>query len=586
MESLVPTELPTPSLFLAGSATAVHLLSVYKPLLIIAFTLPYAWLISTVIDKDLRYFHLNVPAWTSACVGGLIAGLASALLIPLFWVGFPLMLVIYVATPYGYWKYRNPKVPEKFRFDLFAGKWAARLAARKTKKAFGEVTVSYADGKGNRQTPPGKESPLFEVHLATEQLLVPALPARASRVDLTPGTNGYVNAQFIDSLRYRKGNLPSELAIKVIDYLKGAAGLELKDRRKRLCAPLRMEVAGSKINLQITTWGSSAGQALRIDIEREKQLTVPFEKLGLLAPQSQLLAEALKDVRSGVVLVAAAPGQGLTALAYALLTRHDPYNSNIKTIERFVERRLEGIDHNIWDGADPNVDFATAMQSIVRRGPDIVLASDLTEPGVGKVLVNPNNAGTLFYVLTPSDSIEGALTTYIKAVGDAKLASAKLSVIVSQRLIRTLCTECRQPYQASPEQSKRLGGAAGKPLQLFRSSGKVQEKNQVIDCPACQGTGFIGVTGLVEVVRPDDRSRAMLDGGDVANAYQQMRRAFRSPTAQEVGLVKARGGETSLEEVARIFAPPKAATTAKPAPSTGAAAAPTTSKAPTPRKAT
>ena len=578
----MPTDFSTPPFFLAGSATAVHLLSVYKPLLIIAFTLPYAWLISTVIDKDLRYFHLNVSAWTAACVGGLVAGLASALLIPYFWVGFPLMIMIYLATPYGYWKYRNPKVPKQFRFDLFAGKWSAMLAARKTRKAFGEVTVSYADAKGNRQTPPGKDDPLFEVHLATEQLLIPALPARASRIELTPGTNGYVNAQFIDSLRYRKGNITTELAVKVIDYLKSAAGLEVKDRRKRLSAQMRMEVAGSKINLVLTTWGSIAGQALRIDIEREKQLSVPFEKLGLLAPQSQLLSEALKDVRSGVVLITTPPGQGLTTLAYSLLTRHDPYNSNIKTLERFVERRLEGIDHNVWESSDPNIDFATAMQSLVRRGPDIVLASDLGEPGVGKVLVNVNNAGTLFYVLTPSDSIEMAITAYLKAVGDQRLASAKLSVVVSQILIRTLCPECRQPYQASLEQSKKLGGAAGKTLQLFRSSGKVQEKNQVIDCSACQGTGFVGITGILEVVRPDDKSREILGIGDVRNACQQMRRAFRSPSAQEVALVKARAGETSLDEVARVFAPPKSAAPAKPA--TGAVAPPANQKTPAPRK--
>ena len=581
----MPTDLSSPPLFLAGTATAVHLLSVYQPLLLIAFTLPYAWLISTVIDKDLRYFHLNVPAWTSTCLAGLVAGLCAALVTPLFWVGFPLMIVIYLAVPYAYWKYRNPKVPAKFRFDLFAGKWAKMIAARKTQKAFGEVTVSYADGKGNRLTPPGKESPLFEVHLATEQLLVPALPARASRVELTPGTSGYVNVQYVDSMRYRRGNLTAELAVKVIDYLKTAAGLETKDRRKRLSAPIKMEVAGSKINLVLTTWGSSAGQVLRIDFEREKQLTVAPDKLGLLPAQLLLLADAVKDVRSGVVVVATAPGQGLTTLAYSLISRHDPYNSNIKTLERFVERRLEGIDHNVWDSADPNIDYATALQSIVRRGPDIVLASDLGEPGVGKVLVNPNNAGTLFYVLTPSESVEAALTAYFKAVGDSKIASAKIIAVVTQRQVRTLCSECRQPYQASPEQSKRLGGAAGKTLQLFRSSGKIQEKNQVIDCPACQGTGFIGVTGLLEVVRADERSREFLAGGDVANGTQQMRRAFRSPLAQEVALMKVRGGETSLEEIARIFAPPKTAATTKPA----AAASPATrpvSKEPPPRKTT
>ncbi len=566
----------------AQSPVAVHLLSVYKPFLIILFTLPYAWLISTVIDKDVRYFHLNVTAWTAACIGGLVLGLLFALAIPYFWVGFPLMIVVYAALPYGYWRYRNPKVPEKFRFDLFAGKWAAMADARKTKKAFGEVTVSYADGKGNRQTPPTKESPLFEVHMATEQLLVPALPARASRVELAPGSNGYSSVQFIDSLRYRRAAMTTELATKVIDYLKSAAGLELKDRRKRQSAPLRMEVAGSKINLSVTTWGSSAGQVLRIDFEREQQLTVAIDKGGLLPSQTQLLVDALKDARTGVVLVSSPPGQGLTTLGYSLISRHDPYNSNIKTIERFVERRLEGVDHNIWDGSDPNIDFATALQTIVRRGPDIVLASDLLEPGVGKVLVNPNNAGTLFYVLSPHDSVDGVVSAYLKAVGDSKLASSKLMAVVSQRIVRTLCTECRQPYQASPEQSKKLGAPAGKTLQLFRSGGKVQDKNQVVDCPACGGTGFRGVTGVLEVVRADDRGRDLLGGGDVGGAVQYMRRTFRTPSSQEAALMKARSGETSLEEIARVFAPPKPAAAAKPAQVAGTSQpkAPPTSPAP------
>ncbi|MSR27984.1 MAG: hypothetical protein EXS03_00190 [Phycisphaerales bacterium] len=555
--------------FLADNAVAVHLLSFYKPFLIVLTAAPYAWLISSVIDKDVRYYHLNEKAWNAATVGALILGLATVFFIPLFWVGWPLMVLLYMGVAYGYWKYRDPKVPEGKRFDLFAGKWAAYTAQKRAAKAFGEVTASFADAKGNRQTPPGKDNPLFDVHLACEQLILSALPRRASRIDLAPGPTGHASAMIIDSVRVPRAVVGAELAARMIDYLKSAAGLDTKDRRKKGRAPIRMDVGGGKVNLTLTAWGASAGQFLRLEIERDRQLTRTVDKLGLLPQQVEAITQGLTDVRDGVVLVAAAPGNGLTTLGYTLLSRHDSYTNNIKTLERVVERKLEGVDHLEWDPAEPSADFAGKLQTVVRRGPDIVMSSEITDPGTGEVLVNPNNAGALFYGLIATDSAQAALATYLKAVGDPKAAASRLRLVVSQRLARTLCTECRQPYQATPDQAKRLGVSDGKPLQLFRASGKVQFKNEVVDCSACQGSGFSGATGLFEVLRVDARCAEILAAGDVAGAYTAMRRAFRAPSAQDCGLVKVRSGETSLEEVARVFAPKTAAkapsTSAKPA---------------------
>ena len=568
--------LPMPGL-LAEQASAVHLLSFYKPILIVLGATPYAWLISSVIDKDVRYYHLNEKGWNALTVGTLLVGLAAVLLIPWFWLGFPLMLVMYASVSYAYWKYRDPKVPEAKRFDLFAGKWAERAAQRKAAKAFGVVTASYADSKGNRQIPPEKDSPLFEVHLATELIILSALPLRASRIDLTPGANAHQSSVVIDGVRIAREGVPSDLGAKMVDYLKTAAGLDTKDRRKRVRGAIKMTIGKGTVNLLLTAWGASAGQTMRIDIEREKQLTLAWENLGLLAPQVEAITQGLADVKEGVVLVAAAPGQGLTALAYSLLARHDSYTNNIKTLERFVERKLEGIDHVEWDSADASADFATKLQSVVRRGPDIVLASDLTDPGAGQVLVHPNNTGVLFYALLPTDNSQVAIATYLKAAGDPKSAAARLRLVVTQRLVRTLCPECRQPYQATPEQAKRLGVADGKALQLFRASGKVQSKNEIIACPACQGTGFIGITGVFEVLRMNDSTAAILATGDTAGAYTAIRRAFKTPTAQDCGLAKVRSGVTSLEEIARVFAPkapPKPATAATQAPAAKAPAKP------------
>ena len=492
-----------------------------------------------------------------------IIGISTVLYVPIFWIGWPLMIAMFMVVPYSYWKFRDKRVAPAEKFDIFATKLAAFKAKRKMKQAFDEVTASYGTGKGKFITPPEKGAPDFETHLNTERMLVPSLPARASRVELTPVAGGYLTVQTVDTIKSRRETYQANVAIQMIDLLKAAAGLDIKERRKRQSAILGMKIGDGEVKFLLTTWSSSAGQILRLELDREKQLTISFDNLGMLPIQAQTLKDALENVVGGVVLVLVPPTHGLTTLGYTLLTQHNAYTSDIKTIERQVDRRIEGVTQLAWIAGEATNEYSTALQSIVRRGPNVMLVSDITDAGTGPILTHANSQNTLFYVLIPTDSVTIGLSTYLKAVGDPKSAANSLRAVVAGRLVRKLCPECRQPFQASADQSKRLGATAAKPLQLFRASGKIQVKNEIVNCGLCQGTGFLGTVGVFEVVRPDDRGREMLVAGDIANAYQQMRRAFRTPLTQECALLKVRTGETSLEEIARVFAP-KSPSTAKP----------------------
>ena len=561
--------------FLAVNPIAVYLVSTYKPILIFLTILPYAWVISTVIEMDSRKRRLFPERWGGLALVVFVIGIATVLFVPIFWIGWPLMIAMFMAVPYSYWKFRDKRVAPADKFDIFATKLAAFKAKRKMKQAFDEVTASYGTGKGKFITPPEKGAPDFDTHLNTERMLVPSLPARASRVELAPVTGGYLTVQTVDSIKNRRETYPADVAVKMIDLLKTAAGLDIKERRKRQSAILGMKIGDGEVKFLMTTWGSSGGQILRLELDREKQLTIPFDQLGMLPIQAQTLKDALENVPGGVVLVLVPPTHGLTTLGYALLTQHNAYTSDIKTIERQVDRRLEGVTQLAWIAGEATNEYSTTLQSIVRRGPNVMLVSDITDAGTGPILTHANSQNTLFYVLIPTDSVTIGLSTYLKAVGDPKSAANSLRAVVAGRLVRKLCPDCRQPFQASPDQSKRLGAAAGKPLQLFRASGKVQVKNEIVDCGNCQGTGCLGTVGVFEVVRPDDRGREMLIAGDIPNAYQQMRRAYRTPLTQECALLKVRTGETSLEEIARVFVP-KVAPAAKPSVGVATPSAPAT----------
>ena len=153
------------------------------------------------------------------------------------------------------------------------------------------------------------------------------------------------------------------------------------------------------------------------------------------------------------------------------------------------------------------------------------------------------------------------------------MATRSLTAVVHQRLIRTLCPNCKSGFTPAPEQAKKLGivpAKDGTMQQLFRPSGKVQVKNRIEDCPVCQGTAYFGQTGIYEVMAFDDEARRLLSENDFRTAFARAVREQRMTQLQESALLKVREGETSLEEVQRVFAP-KAAPAAT-APAAGAAA--------------
>jgi len=205
----------------------------------------------------------------------------------------------------------------------------------------------------------------------------------------------------------------------------------------------------------------------------------------------------------------------------------------------------------------------------------VVFAADVADAGSSKVLCAAGARSTLFYVGMPSDSVPDIMAAWLKSVGDPKAAADALRMVVTQRLVRKLCLTCRAAYTPNPAEQKMLGIAAGKPVQIYKQSGKVLIKDQPVDCPTCKGVGFLGCCAVVEALPLDNESRAVLATGDVKGAYMHARRTFKCPSLQDAALIKVRNGETSFDEVKRIFAPPPAPAGTSTAGAVKPAAAPT-----------
>jgi len=552
MDSSMHTDL----LLLAENVTA-FLESPFKPLLVFIAFVPWAWLISSRIDKDAKYFHLNRDMWNAINLVAGAAALAAVLFIPIFWIGWPVMLVLMISPILFYWHHRNREVPESQRFVLSGEGLSAKMDQRRAAKAARDAMLQFISSGGDTEPVPQKDDPAYPVHMLAEDLLGPALDARANMVEMAVGQSGCTASQAVDGIRYKRDPMPVDSALKLVDYIKNLAGLDLEDRRRRQIGNFKMTGPSGQTELVTTTAGSSQGLILRIEFDRSKRLNKPFDGLGLLPAQMDALAPLVEiHDRHGIVLVGAPATHGLSTSIYSFITRHDAYTSNIKTLEREQMIAIDGVDQVVWDPTNPDVDYATNLQSMLRRDPDIIMLSLVRDRETAKTAVEPGMSGPLIYIPQRSGSIPEQIREWVKIVGDVKEATKPLRAVVNQRLLRTLCPNCRQAYQPTEEQLRKLNLHSSKVTTLYRPSGKVQIKNKVENCPVCGGNGYLGQTGVFEVFIVDDEARKLLQGGDLKAALAHARR-HKMIYLQEAALSKVASGETTIEEVVRVTSPPK-----------------------------
>lgn len=554
--------------FLAQNVSSEFLLDPIKPLFIFATTLLACALVSKLV-ADVRLCGLPSYKWHGILIGGLAAGFFAGILIPTFWASWPAQIIFTAAPMCWYWKVRNAAVPDKMKFIIGGDKVRAYFKKRGTSKSLAGARLSFKDSNKKERANPGKNDAILAAFQAADSLLGGALQRRASRVDLVVKTDGVTAAITVDGLRSKVDAATPEITMAMIDFLKDLCGLDVKERRKRQSGSCWVVDQENLIPLALSIAGSSTGQQMRIDFDRAKNMGRTLDQVGFLPAQDKAIKDLADPMsRGGVVLVSAPVGQGLTSTCLALITGHDPFTAAVKTLEKNLAHRLDGVDHQVWNPAQGSVDYVTQLQSIIRRGPDVIYADDLSEAGVGKLIAAPNNSEIRFYVALPVDGVAAAITEWFKAVGDVKLAATPLRMVVAQKLCRKLCSACRVPYQPSAEQAKKLGISASKPVEIFKSSGKVQTKNKIIDCPMCNGTGFLGQIIISEVLIVDDEARGFLAKGDLKSAYNSSRMQHKLPGLQESALLRVRDGTTSIEEVIRVLSPavkPAAPTPAQPA---------------------
>lgn len=523
---------------------------------LILFTLVFfAWapLVNWVFT-DSQAVRTNTLVWTLTLVIGGFITMFLWLLIPIFFVGFLFYLIVVAGAAMAYVTHRNSRVAD-FEKVLTADHLRGFFINSQKKIEKSSHGITFFTANGNEAPIPEPKSIELEGFLATCNLIDDGIWNRADVIHLIPQGEEYGVFYEIDGLSVKQESKPREEVDKFVYYVKQLAGLEVQEKRKPQKGRFKAIFPESKqTSWEVHTSGSTAGEQIRL--QRVSELVSrTIQDLGLNENQSESI-ESLRGIESGLILVTGPKKSGVTSTFYTLLSCHDPFINNINTLEKEPAAELQNITQFSYSLSDTGTTtFARKLQSIFRKGPEIVGVGDCDDAQTAALCASAAKDGRIVYVSFEASSVVEAVQKWLKFVGDKKLVADTLTAVINQRLVRKLCTDCRVPYQPNPALFKKFNIPANETHTFYRPGEIEYDKHgKPIVCQTCQGTGFYGRIGLFETIRVNDELRQVIRE---AKSSQEIVSAFRRAKMlyiQEQAIKKVSAGITSINEVIRSFA--------------------------------
>lgn len=553
-------------------AAGLFLVSWWKPVVFLLPFVGWAWVVSNILDKHAARFHLPREGWNVGHMVVAVLAFGGALAVPMegpgaIWASFGIVLVVLAADilVFAIMTNKDERVPEEHRLKFDMSTLSQKRESRATAKLAGTVELAIQGPKKQTVVAPEAGTPEFEARVGAESVYIEARAARASQVDIVPAKEGvYAVTLLVDGVRQTVRSLPAAEAVQIMDFWKAVAGLDIADRRRKQTGMIAVTKKDESHDARITSIGGKTGMRLTMLFDPAAAVRRAAENLGLLDSQTEQLKELVAS-GTGVVLLAGLPDGGRTTTMYSVVRMHDAYTSNVQTVEIEPPSGIEGVRQNVFDPQAEGPDYSTLVRSILRRDPDVLAVGECPDAATAKEVARSDHARTRVYLSLPTDNSLNAVQMWCKNVGDLELAAESLQGVITQKLLRKLCTNCRVAYQPAPEMLKKLGLPTDKVKQLFKKGGQVLIKNKPEVCPLCQGNGYYGQEGVFEVYPIGSAERETIQAGNLAGLKAELRKR-QLPNLQQAALRKAISGVTSVEEVLRITTDKKSGAAEKTSP--------------------
>ena len=531
-------------------------ISPVKLVIFLALFFPVLFLLKWVYD-DADSVGTKKEFWTSVIFGTWAAAAIIWLLIPIFIAGVILYVIAIAATAISYVLHRNSRVPEFNRIltiDHIKG-----LSSKKSEKGKTEVQQGFLfiTANNNEVPMPEARTPDFFGYKAAYDLFKDAQWRRSENITFSPTAENYNVTYNVDGTVTPQPAVSKDQMDYMIRFIKHLADMDPEEKRKPQKGKFYIRQNKQDTEWKVSTAGSTAGEQVALK-QITKHTITKLADLGLAPDQLEQLGK-LPSQKQGVFLVSGQKKNGVTTTFYALLRAHDAFINSINTLERQPASDLPNITQNVFTLGDTGTTtYAKKLQGIIRMGPDIVGVSDVENTETAQVAVAGAKDNKIIYVTLEADGVMQALAKWIKLVGDKNLAAQTLLGISNQRLMRVLCNDCKEEYEPNKDLLKKFNIPADRAKVLYRAvKEQFDKKGRPIVCETCQGTGFVGRTGIFETIVLDDELRkAIAQSATLSEIGTQFRRA-KMFYLQERALRKVIDGTTAINEMVRILSTSK-----------------------------
>ncbi len=516
----------------------------------------FGWLpVISWVYKDGEAVGTKHTFWTMVVFGGWGAGGLIWLLMPVFVIGLAFYLIAAGAASVSYIMHRNALVPEFQRVLTY--EHIKGLFSNEAKKAEALKSFIFITANNNEVPVPEPKTSDFFGYKAAYNLFKDAIWRRAYDIICTPALQNYHVIYYVDGAAIKQPSIPKDQMDYLLHFVKNLSNLDVQEKRKPQKGRFTVFQKDRRVDWEVTTAGSTAGEQLRVKMLGQQNIT-SLSDLGLTDEQLEQF-NVLQGTKSGVFIISGPKNSGVTTTFYTLLRNHDAFLNSITTVERQHSGKLPNITQNVFSLSDSGVTtYAKKLQSVVRMDPDIIGVADCHDAETAQVASQAAINGKLVYLVLEEENVLKALAKWTKLVGDRNKAVQSLIGISNQRLLRKLCDQCKQAYEPNKEMLHKFSIPASK-ARVFYRTGKVvyNKRGRPSPCDNCQETGYFGRMSIFETIFLDAHLRDQIKQSKSFADIQTLFRQAKMLYLQEQALMKVIAGVTSINEMVRVLSKSK-----------------------------
>jgi general secretion pathway protein E len=373
-------------------------------------------------------------------------------------------------------------------------------------------------------------------------ILSQAVKARASDIHIEPYQNRLKIRYRLDGILYDMLAPPKHIQSTLISRVKIMAGLNIAEKRLPQDGRIEIKIGDRNVDIRVSTIPIAFGERVVLRLLDKSTVVLHLSDLGMPEDALRQFYELIKSSH-GIILVTGPTGSGKTTTLYSALSTINNPDINIITIEDPIEYQIEGIGQ-IQVNPKINLTFANGLRSIVRQDPDVILVGEIRDSETAEIAIQSALTGHLVFSTLHTNDSASAVTRLIDMGIEPYLVTSSVIGILAQRLVRTVCNECGQPYVPDEESLNNIGitpeMANGKTI--YRGTG----------CQACLNTGYQGRTGIFELMSLDDSMKNLILKTSASNAIKRKAVNQGMVTLRQNGVMKVLDGVTTVEEVLRV----------------------------------